>query len=256
MPSLLFVGAHPDDDIFGIGPSVALHAADPDLRLCVVLATDGEAGEIAADSDVRPGDLAAARRREMMDGWTALGRLPDRSEWFGLADGRLVDHPFEDLVERIATVLAEERPDVVVTFGPDGITGHPDHITVWRATTEAVRRLVDQGAAPRRLLYGAIPQSWIERWNVARASYGLDPWSPDLPFHIRGVPDDTIGIDVDTAAVAAQVIAGVRAHKTQWSYRTMSSDTALTDSFQRQHFVVAWPPAPLAGPLSDVFEDL
>ena len=49
------------------------------------------------------------------------------------------DVPFDELVDRVATVLGEERPDVVATFGPDGITGHPDHIRIGEAATAAFR---------------------------------------------------------------------------------------------------------------------
>lgn len=215
MPSLLFVAAHPDDEVFGVGPSVALHADDPAFRFVLVHATDGEAGEIAADSGVAPEELGEARRREARDGWAAIGRLPDRHEWFGLPDGGLALHPFEDLVDRIAAVIDSERPDVVMTFGPDGISGHPDHIVISNATTAAFHRLVGTGAGLLRLLHGGIPRSWIERWNEKRTAQGLEQWDAGKPYHLRGVPDESIGIDVDTGAVVERVIAGVRAHRTQ-----------------------------------------
>lgn len=257
MPSLLFVAAHPDDDMFGAGPSVALHADDPDLRFVLIHATDGEAGEIARDSGVTRDELGAVRRREARDAWAALGRLPDRHEWFGLPDGGLAAHPFEDLVERIAIVLAEERPDVVITFGPDGITGHPDHVTLSLATTAAFERLAGTRPGLKRLLYGSIPQSWIERWNARLSTLGLETWDPSKPFHLRGVPDDSIGVDIDSEAVAARVIAGVRAHRTQWSYQTVGTDLPLADGFRRSHFVIAWPARPdNKPPLTDIFAEL
>lgn len=144
-----------------------------------------------------------------------------------------------------------------MTFGPDGITGHPDHVIVSLATTAAFHRLVGTGPGLRRLLYGAIPQSWIDRWNERRRARGMDIWDADKPFHLRGVPDECIGIDADTAAVSARVTAGIRAHKTQWSYLTMDNDVALAESLRRNHFVIAWPP-PANGqpPLADIFEGL
>lgn len=54
-----------------------------------------------------------------------LGHVPDRHDWLGYPDGQVADGLFEQLVGEVASFLAEERPDVVVTFGPDGITGHP-----------------------------------------------------------------------------------------------------------------------------------
>lgn len=84
-----------------------------------------------------------------------MGRPPDRHEWFGYPDGAVAEASFAELVDRIADLLAAERPDVVLTFGPDGITGHPDHITIGRATTDAFLRLAeDSGPGLRRLAYG------------------------------------------------------------------------------------------------------
>lgn len=64
MPSLIFVAAHPDDDMFGAGPSVALHAQDPQFRFFMIHATDGKAGEIAADSAVTRDELGTVRPRD------------------------------------------------------------------------------------------------------------------------------------------------------------------------------------------------
>jgi LmbE family N-acetylglucosaminyl deacetylase len=256
VPSLLFVAAHPDDDNFGAAPIVAVHADDPDLRFLLIHATDGEAGEIAPDSGVRREDLAAVRRQEAVDSWTELGRLPDRHEWLGLPDGGLADS-FGELVDLISAFLSDERPDVVATFGPDGITGHSDHVTVSAATTAAFHRVrSDGGRGLRRLLYDVIPQSSIERWNERRRQQGEWEWDPNEPFHLRGVPDETIGVSVDTSQVVPKAIAALRRHRTQWSYQTMNDDRALADSFQRTDFVIAWPPRDGQRVLGGVFEDL
>jgi LmbE family N-acetylglucosaminyl deacetylase len=256
VPSLLFVGAHPDDDMFGVSGSVALHSDDPDFRFVVGYATDGEAGEIAPDSGVSREHLGRVRRREAVESWDAIGRQPDRYVWFELPDGGLIDHPFEDLVARIASIITEERPDVVATMGPDGVTGHPDHVTVSAATTEAFHRSRAEGSGPSRLLYRAIPQWWIDEWNRQRREVGLWEWDPTQPFHLRGVPNDSIGVEVDTSATVERALAGIRAHKTQWSYTTMDDDRALAESLRLEHWVIAWPIG--AGPriLTDIFEDI
>src|SRR4051794_21021762 len=152
--------AHPDDETYATFGSVALHAAEPGFRLSVLHATDGGAGEIAPGVEVRPEDLGSLRRVEDELGWAAVGHSPDRHQWLDLPDGRVREVPQADLVGHIAAFLDEERPDVVVTFGPDGVTGHPDHIAMSSATDEAfhaVRRLGGRGL--RRLLHAAIAQS-------------------------------------------------------------------------------------------------
>jgi hypothetical protein len=81
--------------------------------------------------------------------------------------------------------------------------------------------------------------------------------NPSEPFHLRGVPDETIGIDVDTETVVERVRSAVRSHRTQWSYQTMDNDRALSESLRREHWVLAWPPPPPGrAPLRDIFQDL
>src|SRR5207249_7338835 len=88
------------------------------------------------------------------------------------ADGGLKDVPRDELVQAIAQILGELRPHIVVTFGPEGITKHDDHITVSQAATEAFHaaraETPDEGAF-RRLYYNAIPKSVIDGyWHALR----------------------------------------------------------------------------------------
>jgi LmbE family N-acetylglucosaminyl deacetylase len=118
---------------------IALHREDRDLRFVLLHATGGEAGEIASDAGLASEQLGGVRRREDEAGWRIIGRTPDRHEWLGFPAGRLADLPAGLLEAEIARVLAEQRPDVVLTFGPDGITDYPDHITLGAATTARSR---------------------------------------------------------------------------------------------------------------------
>ena len=166
---------------------------------------------------------------------------------------------FEELVTRIATVFAEERPDVVASFGPDGMTGHPDHIAVSQATTEAFHRVAqDGGPGLRRLVYGMIPQSVIDRWNKKRIANGLGPWDPQTIFHLRGVPDEDIGIDIDTSSVARLVRAAMLEHRTQWGDVNPPGVTEeqMLRNVSRETEVIAWPPRSPGRVLKDIFEDL
>lgn len=254
MASLMFVAAHPDDDTFGVAGLVALHSDDPDLRFILVHATYGEAGEIASDSGVTREQLADARRIEDETSWRIIGRQPDRHVWLGLPDGELADLPMDDLVESVARIMAVERPDVVATFGPDGITGHPDHVTIGAAATRAFARFAGETPGFRRLIHCAIPQSEIDTWNEERRNAGLWEWDPSQPFHLRGVPDDRIDIIVDTSRVADKLVAAIRSHRTQWSYQAMpTGDHVLARSLQREFWVIGWPPRPSG---SDILDDV
>lgn len=256
---LAAIVAHPDDDAYGVAGLVALHKDDPDFGFVLVHATDGEGGAIWEGSGATPETLGAVRRAEDRRAWITLGRPPDRHEWFGYPDGGLPDVPLDELVDRVALILGEERPDVVVTFGPDGITGHPDHVAIGRAATAAFHRFAgDGGPGFRRLVYGAIRQSVIDKWNARRVATGRAPYDPTLVYHLRGVPDAEIDIDIDTAAVASLVRAAMLEHRTQWNDMNdpAESEVQRTKNVSRETEVIAWPPERPGTLLNDVFAGL
>ncbi len=252
------VVAHPDDDIFGVAGSVALHATDAGFRFVLVHATSGEAGPIADPALATPETLGRVREEEDRRSWIVLGREPDRHEWLRYPDHGLADTSFEELVDRIAAILRDERPDVVTTFGPDGITGHPDHVTVGAATTEAFHRLRREGAGGfRRLLQVAIPQSMLDVWNERLVAAGREPMDPTQLYQPRGVPDDAIGIDVDTSTVAARVVEALREHRTQAGDLDGMSEEEQLEAMSGERGVIAWPPREPGDPvLHDVFAGL
>ncbi len=257
--TLAAVVAHPDDDAYGVAGLVALHHHDPGFRFFLVHATDGEGGAIAEGSGATPETLGAVRREEDRRAWVRIGCEPYRHDWFGYPDGGLADVPDEELVGRIATILDDERPDVVVTFGPDGITGHPDHVTIGRATTDAFLRLAGgPGPGLRRLTYGAIRQSVIDKWNRRRISAGEEPYDPTVVYHLRGVPDERIDIDIDTTGVARLVRDAMLEHRTQWNDMNSpaESDDEKVKHVSRETQVIAWPSERPGRVLGDVFEGL
>jgi LmbE family N-acetylglucosaminyl deacetylase len=257
-PSLALVVAHPDDDTFGSAGTVALHGDDPAFRFVLIHATRGEAGEIADPALATPETLGAVREEEDRRSWVALGREPDRHEWLGYPDHRVADVDRRELVDRIAAILDDERPDVVVTFGPDGVTGHPDHVTVGLAATEAFHRLRGtSGGGFRRLIHTAIPQRIIDGWNRELTATGRQPMDSSEIYVPRGVPDDEIDVAVDTSAVTDRIIAAIAEHRTQAGGMDDWTDEQLRRSLSREHGTVAWPRRPAGSPvLTDVFESL
>jgi LmbE family N-acetylglucosaminyl deacetylase len=255
---LAFVAAHPDDDVMGAAGLVALHRDDPSFRFVLIHATDGEAGQIGAGLAVSRDSLGSVRRREDLAGWEAVGRQPDRHEWLGLPDGGLATLPEGLLEQRIATILAEERPDVVLTFGPDGITGHPDHIAVGQAATNAFLRLAGDPPGFRRLFHGAYPQSALDRLNDRRVTAGLEAFDPHRVFDPRGVDDEHISCTIDQHAVIPLIVAAFQAHRTQWEpYWSALDEQTWYSAAGANHLVQAWPPRPPSTPLlADPFEGL
>ena len=256
---LAAVFAHPDDDTFGVAGTVAMHADDPDLRFVLIHATSGEAGMISDPSLATRESLGAVREEEDRRSWVALGRAPDRHEWLRYPDHGLADVPFDEVVARVETILRDERPDVVITFGPEGITGHPDHITIGEAATEAFHRLRTEGPGGlRRLIHVAIPRSLVDTWNARLVAQGREPIDPTQMYQPRGVPDETIGFVADTSAVAHRVVGALREHRTQASdFEERLSDDDRLDAASRAHGVIAWPPWEPGDPvLHDAFEGL
>lgn len=140
---LAAVLAHPDDESFCCAGALAVaHDAGAATRLLVV--TRGEAGTPDGTPDPSMGDM---REAELVCAAKTIG-LDEVSVLEGYPDGAIADRPFEVLVDDIAAWLADRKPQAVITFGPHGVTGHPDHVVVGSATRWAVERLAERGQGP------------------------------------------------------------------------------------------------------------
>lgn len=150
-PRVLGVFAHPDDECFCAGGTLAGYAA-AGAETMVVSATRGEAGQIRDAhlatrrtlGQVREGELALACRR--------LGVRQALCLDYG--DGKLKDVDQEMLTRHVARIIRAFHPDVVLTFGEDGAYGHPDHIAIGRATTAACALAGDAACFPEQLTAG------------------------------------------------------------------------------------------------------
>ncbi len=237
---LAAVYAHPDDDTFGVAGTLLLN---PDIEYTLIVATSGDAGEIADPALATRDNLAEVREQEEWDSLMALGVKDPRVLFLRYPDMKLSDVLREELVSKVADLLLEATPDVVVTFGPEGITRHADHMTISVAATEAfhlAREAAEEGF--QRLYYNAVSQSELEAfWRVAREA-GMEIGNPDDPFMPRGVPDDTIAVRTDCSSVVDGKIEGIRAHRTQANEIQAFPDEMLRAFLSREYFVQAWPP--------------
>jgi LmbE family N-acetylglucosaminyl deacetylase len=252
---LAAVFAQPDDDTYAVAGSMALHAGE-DVAVVVVLATSGDAGQIADPSLATPETLGPVREREDVESWNAIG-VPVEHHFLRYPDGSLADVPTRELVGRVTEVLRGAQPDVVVTFGPEGVTGHADHVAAGNAATEAFDRLRSEGGPGfERLLYSSIPQSVMDRLADEYRQRGLQPIDPTEPFQPRGVPDDRFGISVDCSPVYERKLEALRRHRTQGEMQDVPFDL-WPEIVGREDFVVAWPEGlPGVPMLRDVFEEL
>jgi LmbE family N-acetylglucosaminyl deacetylase len=145
---LMAVLAHPDDESLGLGGTLAKYASEG-VDVFLVTATRGNAGRYRGHPEghaEHPGAAALAeiREAELRAAASALG-ISDVTV-LDYQDGRLDSVDPRDAVSTIAAQLRRVQPDVVVTFGPDGAYGHPDHIAISQFTSAAV-----VAAAPARI---------------------------------------------------------------------------------------------------------
>jgi N-acetyl-1-D-myo-inositol-2-amino-2-deoxy-alpha-D-glucopyranoside deacetylase len=241
---LAAVFAHPDDDTYGLSGTLALGRGD--IQYTVIVATSGEAGTISDPSLATRENLAEVREGEEREALRAAGAQNAAVHFLRYADGGLKDAPREELVGKVATILKDARPEVVVTFGPEGITKHDDHITIGSAAPGAFHQAQaetegDDGAF-QRLLYVAIPSSELDRfWESLRAK-GEEVGDPEAPFMPRGVPDESITHRVDCTAVLKSKIEALRAHRTQREEVDQIPEDLQEEMLGYECFVQAFPP--------------
>ena len=158
--------------------------------------------------------------------------------------------PFVDLVEKISRVMHEVRPDVVVTFGPDGMTSHHDHIRVGEATTAAFDGLEEDRAAGR-LFHVALPRTDVDRFyaDLEEAGYGEEG---DL-FTVAGVPDEHIAVRFDARPHRATKLDAILAHGTQICEWERIPEPLRWIYLDEEAFVQARPKSDFGEPRSDLF---
>jgi len=132
---LLGVFAHPDDETLCAGGTFAKYAsAGAEVR--VISLTKGGAGQIRDASAATRSTLPAVRERELDAAGKELGLIETRC--LDYLDGGLSEIDSQVLVELASELISGIEPDVVITFAPDGFSGHPDHTTVGAAVTGPV----------------------------------------------------------------------------------------------------------------------
>jgi LmbE family N-acetylglucosaminyl deacetylase len=187
---LVGVWAHPDDEAY-LSAGLMARIVQTGGAVTIVTLTDGEGGFPADDQ--RPVRVRVQQRRlEMRAAMAEIGVTDIR--FLGVADGGVAAASAQDIVASIASVMNEVRPDLVVTFGPDGITGHEDHIANWRLATSAWLSC-GHGA----LWYAAKTQSWLDEWRDLHDRFGV--WMTDEQKGISNSDVQSV-VDLDPRELA------------------------------------------------------
>ena len=238
--TFLAVHAHPDDEASSTGGVYPL-LHDQGIRTVLVTCTNGECGDALdgakPDADHHDGDAVAEIRRVELDNAVKILGI-DRLVRLGYRDSGMMGWPqntdpdsfwaadVNDAAKRLAVVIMEERPQVIVTYNEIGFYGHPDHIQANRITLAALE-LIDYEPT---LYYNAVPDSvmaiyrarWEEEDRLKREEdekkgiVRAPELEPEEPLNM-GTPDDKIGARVDVSTANSRKFDALAAHASQIS---------------------------------------
>jgi LmbE family N-acetylglucosaminyl deacetylase len=168
---ILAVFAHPDDEAF-VGPVLARYAREG-TKVYLAIATKGE--KWAREPTLRGEPLAKVRREEASCACRQLGIEPPI--FFELNDGELgaitrpLGHNVQAVADQVEKLIGRFNPEVVVTWGPEGGYGHPDH----RLVSDAVTQVIQSARPSVNLVYAGFAPKQVKTLNRA--------WPTDIPWH-------------------------------------------------------------------------
>jgi LmbE family N-acetylglucosaminyl deacetylase len=278
--TFLAVHAHPDDEASSTGGLFRV-LANQRVRTVLVTCTRGEFGD--APGGIKPDDeghdaddVVEIRTRELDEAVEILGI--SRLVRLGYRDSGMMgwpqnedpasfwSTPINEAAERLALVLMEERPQVVVTYNEHGFYGHPDHIQAHRITMSALS-LIDYEPT---LYFNAIPNSVMaimrERWEreererrEADAAKGIErPAEPEMSEEDiveMGTPDEHIGAAIDVSSATDAKYDALAAHHSQVaeSFWMKMSREEFKRAMGTEWFVRVTNPKKLSGTVTDIF---
>jgi LmbE family N-acetylglucosaminyl deacetylase len=255
--TLMAVHAHPDDEVLGTGGVFARYSEEG-VRTVLVVCTNGEQGD--GPGGLKPGEpghdaasVAATRSAELDQSVSYLGvsdvellgyRDSGMAGWSANADpGVFCNVPLAEPAERVAALMRQYRPQVVVTYDENGNYGHPDHIQAHRVAVAAA----EATGIPVKFYYSAVPKSAFRRLRAALEASGEDIDEIGVPDDF-GTPDEMITTEVDVSAYAERKLAALAAHgsQTENSFFTRLPDDIVTLTLSHESFVLRSAPEGLA----------
>lgn len=267
-PTLMALVAHPDDEAFGTGGTLAKYAAEG-CDVYLVTATRGEAGQILEPDLATTANLPLVREQELRCACDIYGIHPPR--FLDYVDGQLPMVNQGQAVGRLVRVIREVKPQILITFGPDGIYGHYDHIAVHRWASIAFELAADPQCFPDQLSGTCQPyqvsklyyRALLEEQVAAMSENGKPPalMMDGVPFYIVGHPRDEITTIIDVSEYVQAKLRGIQCHVTQVGRHNRFADqpeeVMQTPWFEQETFILArstvgWP----EGAETDLFAGL
>jgi LmbE family N-acetylglucosaminyl deacetylase len=263
--TLLAVLAHPDDETFGIGGTLALYAGRGD-NVYLVCATRGEVGTVDPEHMRDHRSIADLREAELRCAAEHLG-LKDvffldyrDSGMPGSADNKHPDaqvaHPVDEVAGKVVRYIRELKPDAVLTFDPIGGYRHPDHIHIHQATVLAFEKSDDasfhpeSGAPfkPRALYFQVFPRQFLRVATRLMPLVGIDPRrfgrNKDVDLRSLVDVDFPVHVRVDTRSVSESVTAASLCHASQGGGQMRSGLMGFVRRVfgEREEYMRAYPP--------------
>ncbi len=262
---LLALFAHPDDEAFPVGGALAAHAARG-VEIRLITATLGEEGEIRQEGAATRETLPSVRRVELAGAVRALGLASHRV--LGYRDSGMVNSPANshpnayinapalEVVEQFVAEIRSFKPQVVLTFEPGGLYGHPDHIAVSRHAGEAFNLASDPEAFPgqlvngvqphqaQRLFQSARPKGFRTMWATKLRAAGVDFPMPTPEQVEQGTPEEEIHLVLDVDGHLEAKMACILCHRTQvaadWPYHRVPREVTAS-ILGREFYIQAFP---------------
>ena len=231
---ILFLLAHPDDETFGPGGTIAKYAR-LGHEVHLVAATRGEAGMAGTPPLTDQDHLGEFRSAELEAAAAVLGVA--KVNFLGFNDGKLVFVPREKLVESAVRVIREVRPHVLMAFGPDGVSGHMDHKVMCEVALAAYDRAGDPGWYPGHFRGGELCH-WTP-FKLYQFELSLELlFAFGVPLH--GVSEENLTTIIDTSADAPTKLRAFDCHRTQHKdVERILSRPGFHEFLRRETYVLA-----------------
>ena len=248
------VFAHPDDEGFGSGGTLAMMASHGH-SITIICATNGDVGEISDPNLATPETLADVRKSELRRAMSVTGihdvRFLDYRD-SGMEGSQDNNHPnalinteSAIVINQIATILADINTDIILTHDPSGGYGHPDHKTISSYTTSAYHKMLGHDATTIcALYYVCFPRSDFQKVWETLYELGIKPPFASENLNDLGTPDELVTTIVDVKHYVNTKIESLNCHKTQIDPKgpfEQLPETMLRDMMSTEHYQLAYP---------------
>lgn len=207
--TILGIWAHPDDEAWSM-VGLMKRALRNKQKVHLITATRGEAGNIDGCDDCDRSELADIRESEMISSLACIGEVDHL--WLDYRDGKMSEADLDKAVNALTKIIDDLSPDTLVTFEPEGITGHSDHKTISRWVYMASKKT----RKPVKVLYAIESHERYKKFGKEMDTRFNIYFDTDKPVLIRE-KDADLKIELSTEDVACKINC-LKAHKSQMSH--------------------------------------